>query len=526
MHPTPDDDTLSTIPPSAFRRRDALGLLGLAFGATLGAPAFAQPAPRKGGVLKIANPANPSSLDPATGGAGTDHPILWTMYDTLVEWDYATLKPRPGMAEWRFSDPTTMVLNLKPGIKFHDGTPCDAEAVKWNLDRNRGDAASNLKADLASITATEVVSPTQVKITLGQPDAALPAILSDRSGMMVSPTAQKAAGKEFNRKPVGAGPWKFVSWTDNQKVVVTRHTEYWRPGLPHLDGIDFSIIPELSTGLRSVVSRQNDLVYQLASRHQPVVQREKSLKLVKGPTLFCIMLYINYARAPLTNLKLRQAMNFAVDRKAFVKGTLEGAGEAAYMNLPSSHWAYDKELVGMYPHDPDRARKLLAEAGFPNGVDLTIGGFNDQDWVRRAEIVLEQMNKVGIRLKFTYGTIPDIAGQFLGDEKKFDLKLSAWTGRPDPSMSYALLYGKGAYYNAGRSEYSPELAQLLQESRSREDLDYRKGVFAKLQRNVMENALCVPLAFQFEMDAMAQKVQAFEPNLLGKPKFNNLWLQS
>jgi len=520
------DDTISIMPTSAFRRRDALGLMGLAFGATLGLPAFAQPAPKRGGILKIANPANPSSLDPATGGAGSDHPILWTMYDTLVEWDYATLKPKPGMAEWSFPDATSMVLNIKSGIKFQDGTPCDAEAVKWNLDRNRGDAVSNLKADLASVTATTVVSPTQLKLTLSQPDAALPAILSDRSGMMVSPTAQKAAGIEFNRKPVGAGPWKFVSWADNTNVVVTRHTEYWRAGLPYLDGIEFSIIPELATGLRSVVSKQNDLAYQLSARYRPIIVREKSLKLVTGPTLYCIQLYLNYARAPLNNLKLRQAINFALDRDAFVKATLDGAGEPARMSLPSTHWAYDKSVAGLYPYNVEKAKKLMIEAGLSGGIDLTIGGYTDQDSVRRGEIVMDQLGKIGVRVKFMNGTIPEISGQFFGNEKKFDMLLSAWTGRPDPSMSYSLMYAKDAYYNAGRSEFSPELSALLRESRSKEDIEFRKGVFAKIQRTVMENALVAPLAFQFEVDAIAVTVQGYVPNLLGKPKFNNVWLSA
>ncbi|MCW5237849.1 ABC transporter substrate-binding protein [Verminephrobacter eiseniae] len=522
------DDRVSRLLLSALQRRDALGLAGLGLtgltGLGLGWPVFAQTAPKKGGVLKIASPANPSSLDPAVGGAGSDHAILWTMYDTLVEWDYATLKPKPGMAEWVFPDPNTMLLRLKPGILFHDGTPCDAEAVRWNIERNRGDAASNLKADLSSIEASAVISPTQVKLMLGQPDAALPAVFSDRAGMMVSPTAQKAAGKAFGRNPVGAGPWQFVSWADNQKVIVTRHAQYWRTGMPHLDGIEFSIIPELATGLRSVVSRQNDLAYQLSARYRPIIAREKALRLVTGPTLYCIQLYMNYARAPLDNPKLRQAINFALNREAFVKVTMDGVGEPAHMNLPSTHWAYDKSVAGLYPHDLAKARQLMADAGLAAGIHLTIGGYTDQDAVRRGEIVMDQLGKIGIRLKFTNGTIPEISGQFFGREKKFDMLLSAWTGRPDPSMSYSLMYAKGAYYNAGRSEFSPELSALLQESRAREDLQWRKSVFAKIQRMVMENALVAPLAFQFEIDALSNKVQGFVPNLLGKPKFNNLSL--
>ena len=228
------------------------------------------------------------------------------------------------------------------------------------------------------------------------------------------------------------------------------------------------------------------------------------------------------ARKPLDNLKVRQAINLALDRNAFVKASLAGVGEPAYMNLPKSHWAFDETLVGLYPHSVDKARALLAEAGFKNGIDLTVGSYTDQDSVRRSEIVGEQLAKAGIRLKFTTGTIPEISGQFFGNEKKFDLLLSAWTGRPDPSMTYSLMYSKDAYFNAGRVDHGAKLAELLAESRAAERIEGRKLIFWQLQRIVMEQALVAPLAFQHELVAVSNKVKGYKPNLLGKPKYEFL----
>ncbi len=505
-------------------RRDLLALAGgAALASTTRMSAFAQAAAKKGGVLRLAAPANPSSLDPTTGGAGSDHTILWTMYDTLVEWDYDTLKPKPGLAKWSYPDPKTMVLDISKDIKFHDGTPLDAEAVKFNLERNRADQRSNIKADLTSVESVEVTGPLQVTLKLKNPDTALPAILSDRAGMMVSPTNIKALGNDTNRKPVGAGPWKFVSWADNQSIVLARNEHYWKPGRPYLDGIEFAIIPELATGLRSVVAGENDMAFSLPARLKPVIDRAKNLQTVTGPTLYCIQLYFNYGRAPLDNVKIRQAINFAIDRNAFVKATMNGLGEPATMTLPSTHWAYDKSVSTLYPHNPDKARKLLAEAGFKDGIDLTIGGYTDQDSVRRSEVLQAQLGQAGIRLKFTRGTIAEISAQFFATEKKFDVLLSAWTGRPDPSMTYALGFDKGAYYNASR-EADPELVKLIQLSRESEDLKERAAVFAKIQRFTMENALSAPLAFQYELDALATKVKGYKPNLLGKPKYENISL--
>lgn len=150
-----------------LNRRDLLALAGgVALASASGMSAFAQAAAKKGGVLRIASPANPSSLDPTTGGAGSDHTLLWTMYDTLVEWDYDTLKPKPGLAKWKYADPKTLVLDITKDVKFHDGTPLDAEAVKFNLERNRSDQRSNIKADLTSVESVEVTGPLQVTLKL------------------------------------------------------------------------------------------------------------------------------------------------------------------------------------------------------------------------------------------------------------------------------------------------------------------------------------------------------------------------
>src|ERR1700737_1434321 len=187
-------------------RREAMALMTAALaGAAFGGKAFAEGAPKRGGLLRISAFTNPSSLDPTTGGAGSDHAFLFTMYDTLTEWDFETLKPKPGLAEsWKFTDPNTLVLNIRAGVTFHDGTPLDAEAVKFNLERNKSDAKSNIKADLASMASAEVTGAMQVTLKLSPPDAALPGILSDRAGMMVSPTAVKAASAgTLNRTPVG-----------------------------------------------------------------------------------------------------------------------------------------------------------------------------------------------------------------------------------------------------------------------------------------------------------------------------------
>ena len=513
----------------ATTRRDAMALIsGAMAGMALAGNARAEGTPKRGGILRISAPTNPSSLDPATGGSGSDHAFLFTMYDTLTEWDFETLKPKPGLAEsWSSTDPTTFVLNIRPGVTFHDGTPLDAEAVKFNIERNKSDPKSNIKADLATVASVEATGPMQVTLKLNTPDAAMPGILSDRAGMMVSPTALKAsAGSNVARTPVGAGAYAFVSWADGERIVIKRNEKYWKANRPYPDGIEFAIIQELTTGVRSVTAGQNDLIYQLPPRQKAVVERANNLKIVNGPTLYVFQIFLNWAKPPFDDARVRKAFNFAIDREAFVKAALAGLAEPAYMNLPKSHWAYDKSVAELYPYNPETARKLLAEAGFKEGTVIEIGGYPDQDSVQRQEILIEQFRKAGIGVRFINAPVAEASAAFFGPEKRGSGLLAAWTGRPDPSLTYSLMFTKDAYFNGGRAPVPPELEAAIKESRASEDVEIRRKAFTVVQRLVMENAFVAPLAFQYELVAMNKRVQGYKPNLLGKPKYDDVWLES
>ena len=229
-----EQDRIKNVLAMALGRRQFLGATAGLAASGLPFQAFASeeaPAPKRGGILKVAAPSNPTSLDPYTGGGGLDHTHLYNIFDNLIEFEYDTLKPKPGLAKaWRFTDPQTFVMDLQPDVQFHDGTPCDAAAVKWNIDNGKNDARSNVKADFTTVASVEVTAPLQVTVKLNQPDTALPLILADRAGMMSSPTAVQALGKDHNRKPVGTGPHKLVSWVDNDRIVLRRNEKYWRPG--------------------------------------------------------------------------------------------------------------------------------------------------------------------------------------------------------------------------------------------------------------------------------------------------------
>jgi peptide/nickel transport system permease protein/peptide/nickel transport system substrate-binding protein len=516
--------TSSRLLSGAVNRRQFMSLIAAgAVAPAFGGAAFA--AGKSGGILKVVMPLNPGSLDPLTGGQGTEHAFLFTMFDTLVAWDFQTLTAKPQLAtDWTYPDPKTMVINLRQGVTFHDGPPFDAAAVKAHLDRARTDPASAVKGDLTSIDSVEATSQSQVVLHLNQPDSALPLILSDRPGMISSPTALKAAGAGYKRQPVGTGPWKFSNWVDNDVVSVRRNDAYWQ-GPVALDGIDMKIITDPNTAARSVISGENHFAHRLFPQQKLVADRSGKTQQINFPTLVLYQIAFNLSRPALSDVRVRQAISYAVDRDAFNKVTQLGLGRIASTLLPTGYWAHDDSLDTFYPHDPDKARKLLADAGYAKGLDLQFYGYTDQASQQRTELLMAQLRDVGIRLQVVSGVMADINSRFYA-KGEGDLNLTLWTGRADPAQSFQLMYSKEGYTNPGHVAPPQAVQDALREVRASADQATRKVAFAKLERLVLENALSVSLFFTPEIDVLSKQVKGYVPNVLGKPKFNDVSLES
>src|SRR5262249_46787782 len=283
----------TTSPPSHLARRRFVGgafagAAGLAFALSAARTARAEAR----GQLRVSANVNPSTLDPMTGRSGGDHPFLYPLSRTLSQWQPQTGEARPGLDQpWTHKDDTTLVLELRPGLTFHDGTPLDADAVKFNFERNRQDARSNIKVDLASVDQVETNGPTTVILKLKAPDRSLPLILSDRAGMMVSPAAVKAGKGAVDRTPVGAGPWKFVKWDDNAIVAYEWNRNHWDKAIPKIDRLDMRIIPEVSTGVRSVMAGENDVVVAVPPAQKVVLERSGKAAVYTDPSLYLHMVY-------------------------------------------------------------------------------------------------------------------------------------------------------------------------------------------------------------------------------------------
>ncbi|HVV93161.1 MAG TPA: ABC transporter substrate-binding protein [Hyphomicrobiales bacterium] len=507
-------------------RRTLLGGLAAAGGATLlPRGAFAAGTPRRGGTLNACMIYNPAALDPITGRNGPDFNTLLALYDGLTTLDPTTLDPKPGLAKsWTWKDPKTLVLDLQENVTFHDGTAFDAEAAKFNLDRARTAPRSNAKADASTVESVEVTGKHQVTLHLPQPNAALLTILADRPGLMVSPTSIKnAKDGNVDRAPVGTGPFKFVSWQDNVRIELVRNDKYWRSGLPYLDRLVLNIINEQQTALRTLIAGQNDLGINLDIQLKKVADRSPNLVTTLVPEMYIWGAYLNYGHPPLDNVKIRQALSYGIDRDAMNKVLASGLDLAGNGVIPSWHWACDPASYNLYTYQPDKARKLLAEAGHPDGIEIPMLGWSDQTSMQRQELAITQLAKAGIRVKLTPGTPQGTALEFFGPHKNGSARLAGMGGYGDPSQQYDNLFGGKAFYNASGIEL-PGYRALYEATLATTDREERKKAFAKLQRFVIENALILTFLFQTAPIIASKKVQGVVVDRLVKPRFHEAWL--
>jgi peptide/nickel transport system substrate-binding protein len=479
--------------------------------------------PRKGGTLKLAMPYNPASIDPMTGRNLPDFNVLYALYDALIDFDPDTLDLKPGLAtSWKFSDPKTLVLDLVDGVEFQDGTPFNPEAVKFNLDRYRSDVRSNVKADLNAVKEVEVTGKNQVTLHLSRPNAGLPTILTNRVGLMVSPTFVKKHGPNIDRVASGTGPFKFVEWQDNESFTIVRNDKYWKSGEPYLDGIQMSIINELNTAVRTVLTGEAELALDMGVDQKLIADRMKGVVTKVTPSLIFFGMFLNYARPPLSDVRIRQAMNYAIDRKAFNDVIFHGLGQPSSAVMPKGFWACDPSTVDYYSHDPEKARALVKAAGHSGGIAIPAWGWPDQASVQRQELLIGQLAKGGINIELTPTTPQQAMSSFMIEKHKA-LLISPAGGFPDPSQFYEALFAKDALRNAGKVEL-PGFRPLMDATESTLDHKGRQEAFYKLQRFVVEQAMQVPQVIAPGITIMSPKVRNFQLGLLSTPKFAQVWL--
>jgi peptide/nickel transport system substrate-binding protein len=323
------------------------------------------------------------------------------IFDTLLTSDPVTGELKPRLASSWEVQPDRVRLKPRQGVTFQDGTPFNADAVKFSLDRVKSDPDSNIKSQVWQLAGTAVVDPTTIDLMMS-PAAAIPLLyrLTGRPGMIVSPTAVQAAGSNaaFSNAPVGAGMYKVEgAWQPREKMSVRAWPGYWDKDAALLGGIDFGEIA-LTAKANAILSGSID-VGSISANDLPAIQGNSATKIIVDPAATGRGLVLNPNIAPMDNLKLRQAIAYAVDRRAMVQALSNGIGKPAYQPFAENSPAFDPKLEGLYDYDPDKAKALMAEAGVPDGFTFqSVIGANTGVYVTISEFLQSQLDKVGIKM--------------------------------------------------------------------------------------------------------------------------------
>jgi len=473
-----------------------------------------------GGTLRVATQADISSMDPIRGNSGGDHQMLYPLYDTLVSFD-KDLQPQPGLAEsWEYETPTALVLKLREGVTFHDGAPLDAEAVKYNLERAAAEG-SNIVADVESIESVEVVDDLTVKLNLTQPNSALVMTLADRAGMMVSPKAAEAAGGDLSTKPVGAGGWKFVEWKRGTSMTYEKFDDYWDEDVERVDKVVIRVMPEPKTRATSLRSGQQDIAWDIVPADAESVQDDDKLTLHEQPRMWTWMIYTNRASEELGDPRVRRALSLAMDRDQLLKSAYFGLGTKPRGFLPDGYWAEPSEKAQL-DYDVDEAKQLIAEAG-ADGLTFDLLLYADSTSTRVGEILKQQWAEIGVTANLVPREVNQANSDYFND-KKTPAFFAAWTGRPDPALTYRLMFTKEAYFNTSKQS-TPGIEEALAEDAVATTQEDRKKALDKASEAVVADMPIIPIVFQHSLTGLGENVEGFESNLLGKPKLLGVTLK-
>lgn len=516
----PDEDRSPVPSPLSRAAKSPLTRRGvLKGGAALGAGAFIAATPLhpiyvaaqdNGGELTMAVEADPSTLDPHVNSNTRDSVFFHALFDRLIERDPEG-NLYPGLAtEWSVADDNvTWTLALRDDVTFQDGTPFNAEAVVFNLERivNPDTKSEYAVFQLGPYESSRAVDEYTVEIVMSEPYGPLPVSLATYALSMVSPTAAEAAGDAFGQNPVGSGPFTFVEWVPQSQVVIERNPDYaWASEIHPVSGpaplsrITFRPIVEPATRGAALLAGEVDVavlaaVDFTALEGDPNFRQETILTEGYPPA----GLFVNTQRPPTDDVLVRQALAFGVDRDEVNAVVYEGASGPADSVVSTFAWAYDPDTA-LYNYDPERAAQLLDEAGWTmgdsgvrqkDGQDLTIVHLALTSVRQVAEIVQAQLSELGVTVELLVQDNP--AQQQSAQQGQHNLVWTQWSG-VDPA-DLRKVYGSeniGDGWNFAHYD-NPELDAMFLEGAALNEVPARKEVYDRVTMLLMEDATFIPL---------------------------------
>ncbi len=464
-------------------------------------------------TLRIGLAEDPDMLDPSLGRTYVGRIVFSAFCDKLFDIDEKlNIVPQLALSHETSADGKEMMIKLRPGVKFHDGEPLDAEAAKFSLERHLNLPTSFRKPELAALDHVDVVDPLTIKLVLKTPYSPLIAQLTDRSGMMVSPKAAKEAGDKFGLRPICAGPYKFVERVQQDRMVFEKFADYWNKENVHIDRVVFLPIVDATVRLANLKSGGLDLIERVLATDIKDVRADPKLVLSTVAELGYLGLTINLgndkSKGPLSQSeKVRQALDLSIDREALNQVVFNGEFTVGNQWVGPNHPYYQKAFP-VRTRDVAKAKALLKEAGvtLPVSIDYMVPKGTEYEAV--AQVVQSMAAEAGFDVKIR---VVEFATTFkqaqAGEFQVFQIN---WSGRIDPDgNAYVFLHTKAPQNDGGYS--NPAADKALEDARLTSDPEQRKAIYEKLTKAVLNDEPIIYLYHRKILIAHTKKLDGYRP---------------
>lgn len=440
--------------------------------------------------IVVATAANIRSLDPHHGTDNNSISAHRLIMETLIKFDKNFKKFVPLLAtSWNISDDGTMyTFKLREGVKFHDGTPFNAKAVKISIDRVRTKKNKLRRYGFFKmIKETEVIDEYTVALILSYPFGGMLNNLAGPGGPIHSPAALAKYGKKVSRHPVGTGPFKFVEWVTGDHLTLIKNENYWRKGFPKVDKITFRPIAESGSRVAMLKTGEADFIYPFPIEHYKSVASNKNIKVdfLEGLTIDFITL--NMLHKPFDDVRVRQAVNLAVDKRAYLEISVGGHGRVPDSIMAPGVQFYAKQRPWTF--NLEKAKKLLKEAGYSKGFDVELWSNTRADRLEMQEFIQQQLAQVGIRVKVVpmEGGILNQRSRQVKDWRKAEvrMRIAGWSpSNYDADWAIRPLLGVDAWPpNGGNTAYydNKKVEELLLAGLKTSNPEEREKIYSEIQ---------------------------------------------
>lgn len=459
-------------------------------------------------TLVVAQGADAKSLDPHGSNDAPSSRVIKQIFENLVYQD-ANLEIKPYLAEsWERVDDLTYRFKLKKGVKFHNGEELKASDVKFSIERAMSQPSSSHIVSAIDPAKIEVEDDYTIKIGTKEPFAPLLSHLAHPSASILNEKATTEAGKDFGQKPVGTGAFKFVNWATGSKIELTRFDEYHGQA-PKYKNLTFRAITEGTNRTIELETGGVDIAYDILPQDAQKIKDNKNLVLNERVNLSTNYLGFNTKKAPFDNVKVRQAINYALDLESIVEAVLQGYGSVPTSSIAPDVWGFNKDLKG-YKQDIDKAKQLMAEAGYADGFSATLWTNESQIRIDIATIVQNQLKQIGIEVKqevIEWGAY--LENTAAGQHDMYILGWTAVTGDADYGL-YANFHSS-QHGDAGNRVFytNARVDELLDKAKATIDENERAKMYYEVQQIVNDEAPWVPVYHALYLDGTRANVKGF-----------------